>query len=119
MFQVSGKLTRHHWNRRSEWLGAEDWGRLPERFGLDPAHEAEWSNLLAALRRAVDEVLTDHQRRLFVAVVLHGVPLDVLVAELAVSRNAIYKVVFDARRKIRAELVVQGLLDDLPSRSSS
>jgi hypothetical protein len=57
------------------------------------------------------------QRRLFVAIVLTGVPLDALVAELDSNRNAIYKSVFDARRKLRANLVANGYLDhDTPRR---
>jgi hypothetical protein len=47
----------------------------------------------------------------FVAIVVDGVPLDALVARLGVSRNALYKVVFDARRKIRSTLVADGYLD--------
>ena len=64
-----------------------------------------------ALHRAVDEVLTDRQREIFVAIVLNGVPLDALVAELGTNRNAIYKMLFDARRKLRAALVANGHLD--------
>ena len=44
------------------------------------------------------------------AVVLNGVPLDTLVIELSSNRNAIYKMVFDARRKLRAALVAGGYL---------
>jgi RNA polymerase sigma-70 factor (ECF subfamily) len=66
----------------------------------------------------VDEELTARQRRVFVAVVLNGVPLDALVIELASSRNAIYKTMFDARRKLRAALAANGYLpDDHPGRS--
>ena len=36
-------------------------------------------------------MLTGHQRRIFVAIVLNDVPLDALVAELGSNRNAIYK----------------------------
>ena len=93
-------------------LDAEDWDRLPDRFGFDPAQEAEWRDLLAALRRAVDEELTARQRRVFVAIVLNGVPLDALVIELASNRNAIYKMLFDARRKLRAALAANGYLSD-------
>jgi RNA polymerase sigma-70 factor (ECF subfamily) len=97
-------------------MDAEDWDRLPDRFGLDPARLAEWRDVVAALRRAVDEELTDHQRRIFVAIVLNGIPLDALVAELGSSRNAIYKALFDARRKLRGSLVTHGYLDDNVSR---
>jgi len=45
-------------------------------------------------------------------VVLNGVPLDALVAHLGSSRNAIYKMLFDARRKLRAVLAANGYLPD-------
>jgi len=44
--------------------------------------------------------------------VLDGVPLDVLVIEYATNRNRVYKMLFDARRKLRAALVANGYLDD-------
>jgi RNA polymerase sigma-70 factor (ECF subfamily) len=58
----------------------------------------------------VDDSLTERQRRIFVAIVVNGVPLDALVAELNTNRNAIYKTVFDARRKVRARLVANGYI---------
>ena len=45
-------------------------------------------------------------------VVLNEVPLDALVARLGTNRNAVYKAVFDARRKIRGFLVANGYLED-------
>ena len=116
IFEVSTKVGRHFWQRPTVAMDAEDWDRLPDRFGLDPARAAEWGDVVAALRRAVDDELTDHQRRVFVAIVLNGVPLDALVAELGSNRNAIYKTLFDARRKLRAALVTHGYLDDDVSR---
>jgi RNA polymerase sigma-70 factor (ECF subfamily) len=108
IFEVSAKIGRHFWRHPDVPLDAEDWDRLPDRFGFDPAQQAEWRDLLAALRRAVDEELTARQRRIFVAIVLNGVPLDALVIELASNRNAIYKTLFDARRKLRAALAANG-----------
>jgi RNA polymerase sigma-70 factor (ECF subfamily) len=70
------------------------------------------------VRRAADEHLTPRQRQIFVAVVLNGVPMDALVAELGSTRNAIYKTMFDARRKLRAALAANGYLDDGTSRHS-
>jgi RNA polymerase sigma-70 factor, ECF subfamily len=91
-------------------LDAEDWERLPARFSFDPAQQAECGDLFAALRRAVDSELTARQREVFVAIVLNGVPLDTLVIHLGSSRNAIYKMLFDARRKLRAALAANGYL---------
>jgi RNA polymerase sigma-70 factor (ECF subfamily) len=118
IFEVSTKIGRHFWRHPRVPMDAEDWDRLPDRFGLAPASESEWRDLVAALYRAVDEVLTDRQRRIFVALVVNGVPLDALVAELGSNRNAIYKTMFDARRKLRAELVANGYLDTERSRRS-
>ena len=110
IFEVSAKVGRHFWRNPGVPLDAADWDRLPGRFGFEPAQEAEWRDLLAALRRAVDTELTARQREVFVAIVLNDVPLDALVAELASSRNAIYKMLFDARRKLRAALAANGYL---------
>jgi RNA polymerase sigma-70 factor (ECF subfamily) len=74
--------------------------------------------MASAVRRAVDEQLTPRQRQIFVALVLNGVPMDALVAELGSSRNAIYKTMFDARRKLRAALAANGYLGDETSRHS-
>ena len=112
IFEVSTKIGRHFWRRPHVPFDAEDWALLPDRFGLDPERESEWRDLVAALRRAVDHALTDRQRQVFVAVVLNGVSGDVLMHELGTSRNAIYKTLYDARRKLRAQLVAAGHLDD-------
>ena len=116
IFEVSNKIGGHFSRAPTMPMDAEGWDRLPDRFGLEAAMEAEWRDLVAALRRAVDEVLTNQQRRIFVAIVLKGVPLDALVAELDSNRNAIYKTLFDARRKLRATLVADGYLDTEDSR---
>jgi RNA polymerase sigma-70 factor, ECF subfamily len=110
MFEVSTKLARHFWRTMTVPLGQEDWDRLPDRLGVQPHERAEWHELLAALRRAVEEDLTGHQRRVFVAIALNGVPMDAVALALGSNRNAIYKTLFDARRKLRAGLAANGHL---------
>ena len=112
ILEVSSKLGRHYWRNAPVTLGAEQWDRLPDRLGIDPEQHAESAAMLAEVRRVVDDELTAHQRRLFVAIVVDGIPLDALAARLGLQRNAIYKVIFDARRKIRRALVAKGYLDD-------
>jgi DNA-directed RNA polymerase specialized sigma24 family protein len=63
IFEVSAKIGRHFWRHPVVSLGAEDWDRLPARFGFDPAHQAEWRDLLTALRQAVDTELTRDSAR--------------------------------------------------------
>jgi RNA polymerase sigma-70 factor (ECF subfamily) len=112
VLEVSHKLGRHYWRRHATTaLESEDWDRLPDRFGIEPDEHAERVELIAAMRKAIDDTLTDHQRSLFVALVIDGVSLDALVTQLGTTRGAVYKGVFDARRKIRAHLVANGYLD--------
>jgi RNA polymerase sigma-70 factor, ECF subfamily len=117
VLEVAGKLTRHAWRKTAPSRLEEDWTLLPDRFGFGPAEAAEWAEMFALLRRAVDEDLSPRQRRIFVAIVLQGVPLDVLMQELGSNRNAVYKSLFDARRKLRARLVANGYMDDLARRA--
>jgi RNA polymerase sigma-70 factor, ECF subfamily len=118
MSNVSGKIGRHFWRHPQVPMDTADWERLPDRFGLDPACESEWRDLARALRQAVEEELTEHQRRIFTAIAVNGVPLDALAVELGSSRNAIYKTMFDARRKLRARLVANGYLPEDPVKHS-
>ena len=58
----------------------------------------------------MDTELTWRQREIFVAIVLNDIPLDALVVKLGTNRNVIYKMLFDARRKLRAALAANGYL---------
>jgi RNA polymerase sigma-70 factor (ECF subfamily) len=108
VLEVASKLTRHAWRAGPVILDAEVWGEFPDRFGFTPEEALEQRELLAAIREAVHTAFTPRQRRVFVAIVLNAVPLDVLAAELDSNRNALYKTLFDARRKVRALLVAKG-----------
>jgi RNA polymerase sigma-70 factor (ECF subfamily) len=111
ILEVSGKITRHFWAGAVQSIDAEQWERLPDRFGFSPEQAAESADLLQAVRRATDEVLSERQRTVFVALVVDGVPLDVLTERMRTNRNALYKMMFDARRKIHNFLVANGYLD--------
>jgi RNA polymerase sigma-70 factor (ECF subfamily) len=112
ILEVSSKLGRHYWRNPPVTLDAGQWERLPDQLGIDPVQHAESAGILAEVRRVVDDELTAHQRRVFVAIVVDGIPLDAVAARLGLRRNAVYKVIFDARRKIRRALVAKGFLDD-------
>jgi RNA polymerase sigma-70 factor (ECF subfamily) len=111
VLEVSGKLGRHHWRHAPEQMAEERWETLPDHLGVDPHDQAEAARMAQEVRRAVDQSLTEHQRRVFVEIVLDGTPLDAVCARDGVSRGAVYKTVFDARRKIRAALVANGYLE--------
>ncbi len=112
IFEVAGKMTRHFWVGSGPAPTAEQWERLPDRFGIGPAEAAQAKAMFDAVRDCVEHELTEKQRRVFGAIVLEGVPLDVLVGRTGSSRGAIYKALFDARRKIRLRLVTNGYLSE-------
>ena len=110
VFEVSSKLGRHFWRRHPAPGGPVDWDLLPDRLGTKPADAAELQDLIAAVRAAADTCLTQKQREVFIALVVEGIPLDALVIRMGTTRTAIYKVMFDARQKLRKELVSGGYL---------
>jgi RNA polymerase sigma-70 factor (ECF subfamily) len=73
-----------------------------------PSELAERHEQLAVLGTAIEKELTPRQREVFVAMALNDVPIDVLALELESNRNAIYKNLFDARRKLRECLAAAG-----------
>lgn len=111
VLEVAHKTTRHAW-RRSPPATSDEWGSLPAHFGFEPSQAMQWREMFAELRRGVEQELTERQRRVFESIVLQEVPLDVLVVELDSTRGAIYKTLFDARRKLRAHLVANGYMND-------
>ena len=119
VLEVSSKLGRHFWQRPTASIDVEDWERLPDRFGVAPDDHAQRLDLIGAVRRVVSEQLTPHQRQVFMALVVDDVPLDALVSRTGSSRNAIYKTMFDARRKLRAALVANGYLGDSTTKGAA
>lgn len=110
IFNVATKMNRHFWSRHEVPYGEEDWSRLASRFDLNPEDEVQVREFVAAVSTAVTETLSERQRTVFVATVLNGMPIDVLATELGSTHNALYKVLFDARKKLRAALVSRGYL---------
>jgi RNA polymerase sigma-70 factor (ECF subfamily) len=108
IFEVSGKVARHAWQRHPP--SAEDlvWEQLPDRLAPKPGEQAERREQLAALTTAIEQDLTARQREVFVAIALNEVAIDVLALQLDSNRNAIYKNLFDARRRLRTSLATAG-----------
>jgi RNA polymerase sigma-70 factor (ECF subfamily) len=108
IFEVSSKLARHVWQRQPPSHEDLELAELPDRFAPRPSEQVERREQLDVLRKAIDEDLTPRQREVFVAVALNDVAIDVLALELESNRNAVYKNLFDARRKLRESLAAAG-----------
>ena len=114
ILEISAKVGRHVWKRDGVSFASDDWESLPVRLGAtsnSPQEHAEGREMVAAIRKIVLQDLTEYQQRVFIAVVLNSTSMDVVSVELQTNRNAIYKALFDARKKIRRHLEEQQLLE--------
>lgn len=75
----------------------------------NPEQAAERDDVLAKIDDAFKAALTERQYQALVAVALDGVPMDVVAERMGTNRNALYKLIHDARRKLKAHLESQGL----------
>jgi RNA polymerase sigma-70 factor, ECF subfamily len=107
MFEVSAKVARHAWRRQAPGVAEFAWEELSDPGARRPEDWLEQQAQVHALSRAVAE-LTGRQREVFVAIALNEVPIDVLAARLGTNRNAVYKNLFDARRRLRARMAAAG-----------
>jgi RNA polymerase sigma-70 factor (ECF subfamily) len=107
MFEVSAKVARHAWRRQPPGAADPTWDRLADPAARRPEDRVEQRAQFDALASAIGE-LTDRQREVFVAIALNDVSIDVLALKLGANRNAVYKNLFDARRRLRAKMAAAG-----------
>lgn len=77
-----------------------------------PEHAAERADVMLKIGAALRAALTERQYQALEAVALRGVPLEVVAEQMGTNRNALYKLLHDARRKLRGYLAEQGLSVD-------
>jgi len=112
LLEAGVKARRRAWQGREVTLEGESWRHLADS-GPSAQQTVEDADLLRAIVAAIGSALTVHQREVFSALALNGVPIDVLAERLATTRGALYKTLHDARRKLRASLADAGYaLDD-------
>ncbi len=106
--------------RRQAWRHREV--SLPDTLAWSdgspsPAALTEAAQLARAVEAAIARELTPHQRRVVLALLVEEVPIDVLADRLGSNRNALYKTLHDARRRLRTALTDSGHLETRPDRS--
>ena len=107
--------------RRERWRGVS-LDQLP--FAVDGAL-SEWvlrdksaeltsdlyvmqSEIREMIREVIEQDLTAKQRRVLILMVFNEVPMDEVARQLDTNRNAIYKMLHDARRKLKNRLQARG-----------
>jgi RNA polymerase sigma-70 factor, ECF subfamily len=74
----------------------------------DPERRALQTEVITAIHDSIDQHLTRKQQQALRALVFEGVPLDELARQWDSNRNAVYKLMHDARRKLKLHLAGRG-----------
>lgn len=75
----------------------------------DPDARAEQSDMLQRVGRLINEELTEKQRQAMVATAIEGVPLEEVAQRMGMKRNALYKLLHDARLRLKKRMANEGL----------
>lgn len=75
-----------------------------------PERVVEKVELLEYVRQIINEELTERQRLAMTAVALKGMPLEEVARRMGTERNALYKLLHDARLRLKRRLAREGLL---------
>ena len=107
LLEAAVRVRRRTWQDREVPLEDDGWAQLADRRAA-PETDAETAELIDAVRSAISDALTPHQRTVLIAITLNDVPIDVLAERLSTTRGALYKTLHDARKKLRARLAADG-----------
>jgi RNA polymerase sigma-70 factor, ECF subfamily len=107
IFEISTKLRRSAWRDSRVETDEAVWETISDR-APPPLGAMLDAELDTALQQAIAEALTPAQRQVFKAAAIDQVPIDVLAERLNRSRGAIYKMLHDARTKLRQALIAAG-----------
>lgn len=105
--------------RRKRWKDISIEDLLPEDSGdytplvlsdpsPDPEKRATQESLLTMIEKVLEEDLTERQRTAILAIMHGGMPLEEVAQRMDTNRNALYKLLHDARKQLRNRLQEKG-----------
>ena len=108
------ELRRRKWRNVSlddildEGASAETLQRMADP-SVSPEGSALQSDMMSRVLRLISAELTDKQRQAMVAIILHGLPMSEVARQMNTNRNALYKLLHDARLRLKKRLEAEGL----------
>ena len=85
-----------------------EWALQDRSDGVAPEHSTMRGEIREIIQDVIENDLTEKQRRVFYLMVFNDAPMDEVVRHLGTNRNAIYKMLHDARRKLKNRLQARG-----------
>lgn len=74
-----------------------------------PEGQAVKNSMIEITQRLIMEELTDRQRQAMLAIIGGGMPMDEVARRMNTNRNALYKLMHDARQRLKDRLAAEGL----------
>lgn len=108
------ELRRRRWQDVSldEITDAQGLDFVPDMMidrSAGPDQQAVQHIFLETLQRLIASELTEKQRQALVAVQLQGMPLEEVARRMGTNRNAMYKLMHDARQRLKKKMEAEGL----------
>ncbi len=75
----------------------------------DPARAAEQAEMMTMVQRIIAEELTEKQRIAIVAARVNDMPIEEVARQMGMERNALYKLLHDARLRLKKRMEREGL----------
>lgn len=108
------ELRRRRWRDVSldEMTGFPDTDFVPGALA-DPSASLEQQTvqhiMMGTLGRLIKEELTEKQSQAMIAVRIHEMPLEEVARRMGTNRNALYKLLHDARQRLKRRMLAEGL----------
>jgi len=83
--------------------------RILEDTSATPEKKTERTDMMERIQRVIDEELTERQRRAMIMLGMQGMPMEEAAKRLKTNRNALYKLLHDARLRLKQRLQTEGL----------
>ncbi|KPL89353.1 RNA polymerase sigma factor [Ardenticatena maritima] len=108
------ELRRRRWKDVSldEWLEQSEGDFTPQLLADEnatPEEVAVQQSLLDAIARLMRDELTERQRKALVLVAIRGVPMEEVARRMNTNRNALYKLLHDARKRLKQAMAREGI----------
>lgn len=75
----------------------------------NPEEQTMQQGMMEMVQRMIEEELTDRQRTAMMAVMKDGMPLAEVARRMGSNRNALYKLLHDARSRLKNRMLAEGM----------
>lgn len=108
------ELRRKRWQNTSlDGLLEVEGTTIGTRLMVDPSPSpelvTEQSEMMEQIQRLIKEELTEKQSKAMIAIRVHGMPIEEVAKRMDMTRNALYKLLHDARIRLKKRMEEEGL----------